>query len=76
MWPSREAVGYMVQRLKKNNWEYRVETVSYEKASHIIVPLNPSKLRMFKVERKYPEECRKNRLDAFEKTIEWIERRE
>lgn len=72
MWPSAKAVEYMINRLKQHCWPYHAEILSYEKASHIIVPLNPSKLKMFKVERKYPEECRKNRMDAFEKTIKWL----
>lgn len=73
MWPSKQAVLYMVNRLKEKNWSHEVKQLEYEKASHIIVPLNPSKLKMFKVERKYPEECKQNREDAFRKTILWIE---
>lgn len=75
MWPSGSAVEYMVKRLKQHNWKYHTEILEYEKASHIIVPLNPSKLKMFKVERKYPEECSRSRMDAFEKTIQWLMKR-
>lgn len=75
MWPSAGAVKYMINRLKQHKWNYHAEILEYEKASHIIVPLNPPKLKMFKVERKYPEECRKNRMDAFEKTIQWLLKR-
>lgn len=72
MWPSKNAVNYMINRLNDNKWKYNVQVLEYEKASHILVPLNPSKLKMFKIERKYPEECRKNREDAFNKSVEWI----
>ena len=72
MWPSKEAVAYMVNRLKKNGFAFRVDVLEYEKASHILVPLNPPNLKMFKIERQYPEECRQNREDAFRKTIKWI----
>lgn len=72
MWPSMQAVMYMVNRLKEHNFAYTVECVSYAKASHILVPLHPPQLKMFKVERKYPEECRHSREDAFRKTIQWI----
>jgi len=72
MWPSRQSADYMVKRLEKNNWPHRVKTIVYDKASHILVPLNPSKLNMFKVERKYPQECQNNRQEAFAKTIEWL----
>ena len=73
MWPSKKAVKYMLARLKEHQWPYKAEELCYEKASHIIVPLSPKALRMFKVERKYPEECLRSRMDAFEKSLEWIE---
>lgn len=72
MWPSGAAVKYMVNRLKEHGFVHKVDVLEYEKASHILVPLNPSKLKMFRVERKFPEECRKSREDAFNKTISWI----
>jgi len=75
MWPSKTAVKYMEKRLKDNGFAYDVQELSYEKASHILVPLSPDALKMFKVERKYPEECRKSREDAFEKTLEWLAKR-
>lgn len=50
----------------------RVDILEYEKASHIFVPLNPPKLKMFKIERQYPGDCRKSREDAFRKTVKWI----
>lgn len=75
MWPSKCAVEYMINRLKWNNWEYKVDVLEYEKASHILVPLKTSKFKMFKVERKYPKECKRNREDAFQKTIDWIDKR-
>lgn len=72
MWPSGMAVKYMVNRLKQHNFAHQVDILEYEKASHILVPLNPSKLKMFRVERKFPEECRHSREDAFNKTVSWI----
>lgn len=75
MWPSKSAVAYMQKRLRDNGWQHKCTVLSYEKASHIMVPLDPPSLKMFKVERKFPEECKKNRWDAFEKTIAWIKER-
>jgi len=75
MWPSKAAVKYMEKRLKEKDFSHEVREISYDKASHILVPLSPDALKMFKVERKYPEECRKSREDAFEKTVEWIRSR-
>lgn len=74
MWPSKESVEYITKRLKQRKFPYSVQTIGYEKASHILVPLQSSKLKMFQVERKYPEECRANRMEAFDKTVEWMKR--
>lgn len=75
MWPSKKAVTYMCSRLKDKGWRHNFTVLSYEKASHIMVPLDPPALKMFKVERKFPEECRGNRMEAFSRTIEWIKER-
>lgn len=72
MWPSPDAVRYMVERLRSKGFSHRVKTLCYEKASHIIVPLDPKQLRLFKVERRFPEECRASRQDAFRQTIRWL----
>lgn len=72
MWPSKDAVAYMTDRLKKHHFAFRADVLEYEKASHILVPLNPPKLKMFKIERKYPKACRHSREDAFQKTVQWI----
>ncbi|WP_234120855.1 acyl-CoA thioester hydrolase/BAAT C-terminal domain-containing protein [Clostridium hydrogenum] len=71
-WPSSDSVRYMMNRLKTKKWKYEAEEICCEKASHILVPLSASKAKMFKIERKYPKECLKSRMDAFNKTIEWI----
>jgi len=75
MWPSKAAVKYMEKRLQEKEFGHDVQEIAYEKASHILVPLSPDALKMFKVERKYPEECLKSRMDAFEKTIAWLNAR-
>ena len=72
MWPSKASVAYMKKRLAEKHFPYKVEAIGYEKASHIIVPLNPSKLKMFRVERQYPMACANNRKDAFQRCIQWL----
>lgn len=72
MWPSKESVEYMTARLRRHGFPHRVRSLEYEKASHILVPLNPKQLRFFKIEREHPEECARNRQDAFDRTIQWI----
>ena len=73
MWPSKVSVNYMMERLRKKHFTYQVQSIEYERASHILVPLNPSKLKMFKVERRYSDDCKKNRQEAFEKSVKWID---
>lgn len=72
MWPSEESVNYMIERLNKHSFNYKVDVLSYEKASHILIPINTKKFKLFKIEKNYPKECKRNREDAFRKTIEWI----
>lgn len=72
MWPAREAVAYMLKRLSDKHFEHKAFALEYEKASHILVPLNPPQLKIFKIERKYPEACRRNREEAFERAVEWL----
>lgn len=72
MWPSPAAVDYMIKRLRDKAFPHKAKVLCYEKASHILVPLNPKQLRFFKVERLYPEECRKSREDAFAQCVSWL----
>lgn len=72
MWPSGKAVSYMLNRLRQKGFTHHAGRLVYAKASHILVPLNPKQLRFFRIERKFPEECRRSREDAFEKTIAWL----
>lgn len=72
MWSSQKSVSYMVQRLENKGFPYKVDVIEYEKASHILLPIKTPILKLFRVERRYPNECRKSRQDAFEKCIAWI----
>lgn len=72
MWPSPTAVRYMLERLRAKGFPHKAKALCYEKASHIIVPLNPKHLKLFKVERRFPEACRRSREDAFQKTVAWL----
>lgn len=72
VWCSALAVEYIRERLKQHCFMYSFTELSYQRASHILVPVNPPALKMFRVERKYPKECLESRLDAFERTIAWL----
>ncbi|HIW80707.1 MAG TPA: hypothetical protein H9742_04125 [Candidatus Acetatifactor stercoripullorum] len=61
--------------------EYGITVQSYNNKLQVIsaflhylqvTPLNPPKLKMFKIERKYSEDCRHSREDAFHKAVKWI----
>ena len=72
MWPSKESAEYMVKRLKDHGFAYPVCYEHYETASHFLLPYKLKSSKMFKVERKYPDDCSKSNLDAFKKTLKFI----
>lgn len=71
-WPSAAACRAVEYRLKEHDYLYPVKRMEYEHACHITAPLNPPMLRMFKVERKHPEECAASRADAFRQTLDFL----
>ena len=69
MWPSELSAEKIRARLKEKNFAYPCKCVSYKYASHMLIPLKSRSTVMFRVERKYPEECWESDMDAFEKTL-------
>ena len=69
MWPSELSAEIIGRRLKEKDFPYPVKQISYQYASHILVPIKSSSVKMFRVERKYPDKCWKSNMDAFEKTL-------
>lgn len=74
VWCSAKAAEYIRERLKRHRFHYSFTELSYERASHILIPLDSPALKMFRIERKCPRECRNSRLDAFERTIAWLKK--
>lgn len=72
MWPSSRACRAVKQRLAAHHFAHPVQWQEYEKASHILVPMETPTLKAFRVERKYPAECRQSREDAFAKTLAFL----
>lgn len=72
MWPSSRACRAVKERLAAHHFAWPVQWQEYEKASHILVPMETPMLKGFKVERRFPEECRRSRLDAFQKTLDFL----
>lgn len=57
MWPSRESCDAMMARLDAAGFAYPHECVSYKYASHFLVPAKLRSARLFRIERRHPEEC-------------------
>lgn len=74
MWPSDEACRQIERHLAEHGHPFEAERLSYEYASHILVPMDTPSLRMFRVERAHPEQCRASREDAFAKTLAFLAR--
>lgn len=78
MWPSDAACLRIEERLRAHGHPWEVTRLSYEHASHIMVPMeggmNSGSLRMFREERRHPEQCAASRADAFARTLSFLER--
>lgn len=73
MWPSDEACRRIERRLRAQDHPWGVARVTYEHASHIIVPMETDMLRLFREERRFPQECSTSREDAFRRTLAFLE---
>ena len=69
MWPSELSAQKIKARLKEKNFAHPCKRVSYKYTSHMLVPIRSSSVKMFRVERKHPEQCWESDMDDFEKTL-------
>lgn len=72
MWPAREVAQTMMKRLEKHGFPYVHKHYSYKYASHFLIPYKLKSVRMFAVERKYPDKCMESNMDSFEKTLAFL----
>ena len=73
-WPSPTAVRRITQKLRESGYLYRVKTVIYPHASHLLGTLPPeSWKKAFPAEKKWPEECNAARKDCFEQEFRFLE---
>ena len=72
MWPAAEAGDAMMSRLDQRNFPWPHEHISYEYASHLLIPYKLKAARIFAVERKYPDKCMESNLQSFEKTLAFL----
>lgn len=74
MWPSDEACRRIERRLRMHGHPWEVVRLSYGHASHIMVPMETGMLRLFREERRFPQECAASRKDAFRRTLAFLDR--
>lgn len=74
MWPSDEACCRIERRLREHGHPWEVARLTYEHASHIMVPMETGMLKLFREERAHPAECAASREDAFRQTLAFLER--
>lgn len=72
MWPAREAAQAMMDRLEKHGFPYAYKHYSYEYGSHFLIPYRLKSVKMFAIERKYPDKCMESNMDSFEKTLAFL----
>lgn len=84
-WPSDEAYIRIINKLKEVKYQYKYQYKIYEKGSHLLaVPKEAIELiggekklqkilsKFFTIEKKYPEECAKARLDSWNELIDFF----
>ncbi|ORX86321.1 alpha/beta-hydrolase [Anaeromyces robustus] len=78
-WPSEKSSEMIMNRLKKYNYSYPYEHISYDHAGHFLFPISVKKssiatmAKFFKAYRKYPEENEQYATEVLNKMIEYFE---
>ncbi|MBE6123563.1 MAG: hypothetical protein E7190_12745 [Erysipelotrichaceae bacterium] len=73
-WPSPDAVRRMRKVLENAGYPYRMRTVIYPHASHLLGTYPPeSWKKAFPAEKKWPEECNQSRIDCFGEEMRFLE---
>lgn len=70
--PSELICRTVKQRLSKNQFAYPFEHRHYDICSHYLLPIKPMTAKMFRVERKQPEECDRSRAAAWKATLQFL----
>lgn len=71
-WPSRMMGELICHRLYKKGFKYPYHHEIYSPASHILCPVQTKLSKIYRVERKYPRECKEARKNALRLTVQWI----
>ena len=78
-WPADEAASRMEEMLLKSNYPYRIKSIVYERASHLLgyIPtpniLNKILIKtLIAAEKKYPKECVNARKDSVHHILSFL----
>ena len=75
MWPSEPAAEQIIKRLQKHGFSYFYQHLSYDRGSHLFVPLELRSAKFFKGDRgENKESSRMARMDSLIKTLEFVSR--
>jgi len=70
MWPSAEAGERIVARLDAHDFSFAHKHLIYEFGSHMMIPMP---VKLFRMERKHPSECLRDKRDSFRQTIRFLQ---
>lgn len=75
MWPSGPAAEQVMKRLRKYDFPYFYQHLSYDYGGHLFVPMELRLAKFFRGDRgKNKKLSRKARMDSLEKTLEFVSR--
>ena len=72
MLPSNEICQIMMNRLQEHHFAWPHIHHNYPVLSHYVTPLKPMSSKVFRVERKHPEECDRNREQSWKDTLKFL----
>ncbi len=72
LWPGAEACDEIIDRLKKNHFDYPYKKLIYQYSTHILLPFETRYDKYFRIGRKYPDQCRKTAQHLRSEITEWL----
>lgn len=74
IWPSAQASERIIKRLDAHNFAYPHIHLCYEFGSHLLYPSLQGKAgKLFRMERKHPQECSQAKEDSFIRTLQFLQ---
>lgn len=70
--PDEETINRLIGQLAEHRFKHVVETHIYKHISHLLVPVKPYSLKLFKAERKDPAGCAADRAASWRDTLMFL----